>query len=122
MTVERPIVFVVDDDPSVCEALRRLITSVGLDVEAFPTAQAFQEARRHRGPSCLVLDVRLPGLSGLDLQEALASMDAALPIIFLTGQGDIPTTVHAMRRGAEDFLTKMAPAETLLAAIERELA
>jgi FixJ family two-component response regulator len=122
MTVERPVVFVVDDDPSVCEALRRLITSVGLDVEAFPTAQAFLEARRPRRPSCLVLDVRLPGLSGLDLQEALASTDAAaLPIIFLTGHGDVPMSVKAMKAGAAEFLTKPFRSQDLLDAIRSAL-
>ena len=121
MTVERPVVFVVDDDPSVCDALRRLITSVGLDVEAFPTAQAFLEARRPRGPSCLVLDVRLPGLSGLDLQEALASTDAALPIIFLTGHGDVPMSVKAMKAGAAEFLTKPFRSQDLLDAIRSAL-
>ena len=122
MTVERPVVFVVDDDLSVCDALRRLITSVGLDVEVFPTAQAFLEARcRPRGPSCLVLDVRLPGLSGLDLQETLASTDAALPIIFLTGHGDIPMSVKAMKAGAAEFLTKPSRPQDLLDAIRSAL-
>jgi FixJ family two-component response regulator len=121
MTVERPVVFVVDDDPSVCEGLRRLIKSVGLDVETFPTAQAFLEARRPRGPSCLVLDVRLPGLSGLDLQEALASTDAALPIIFLTGHGDVPMSVKAMKAGAAEFLTKPFRSQDLLDAIRSAL-
>ena len=122
MTVERPVVFVVDDDLSVCDALRRLITSVGLDVEVFPTAQALLEARcRPRGPSCLVLDVRLPGLSGLDLQETLASTDAALPIIFLTGHGDIPMSVKAMKAGAAEFLTKPSRPQDLLDAIPSAL-
>jgi FixJ family two-component response regulator len=121
MTAERSVVFVVDDDPSVCEALRRLITSVGLDVEAFPTAQAFLEARRPRGPSCLVLDVRLPGLSGLDLQEALARTDAAPPIIFLTGHGDVPMSVKAMKAGAAEFLTKPFRPQDLLDAIRSAL-
>lgn len=113
------MVFVVDDDLSVCDALRRLITSVGLDVEVFPTAQALLEARcRPRGPSCLVLDVRLPGLSGLDLQETLASTDAALPIIFLTGHGDIPMSVKAMKAGAVEFLTKPFRDQDLLDAIQ----
>jgi len=121
MTVERSVVFVVDDDPSVCDALRRLIKSVGLDVESFPTAQAFLEARRPRGPSCLVLDVRLPGLSGLDLQEALAHTDATLPIIFLTGHGDVPMSVKAMKAGADEFLTKPFRPQDLLDAIRSAL-
>jgi len=121
MTGERSVVFVVDDDPSVCDALRRLIRSVGLDVETFPTAQAFLEAPRPREPSCLVLDVRLPGLSGLDLQEALASTDAALPIIFLTGHGDVPMSVKAMKAGAAEFLTKPFRPQDLLDAIRSAL-
>ena len=117
MMAERPVVFVVDDDPSVRDALQRLITSVGLDVEVFPTAQAFLEARRPRGPSCLVLDVRLPGPSGLDLQQALADTDAALPIIFLTGHGDVPMSVKAMKAGAAEFLTKPFRSQDLLDAV-----
>jgi len=121
MTVERPVVFVVDDDPSVRDALRRLITSVGLDVELFPTAQAFLEARPYCGPSCLVLDVRLPGPSGLDLQQALARIDAAPPIIFLTGHGDVPMSVKAMKAGAAEFLTKPFRQQDLLDAIRSAL-
>ena len=117
MTAERPVVFVVDDDPSVRDALQRLIASVGLDVEVFPTAQAFLEARRTRGPSCLVLDVRLPGPSGLDLQQALADTDSALPIIFLTGHGNVPMSVKAMKAGAAEFLTKPFRSQDLLDAI-----
>ena len=90
MTSTAPVVFVVDDDSSVRDSLRRLITSVGFLVEVFPSAQAFMRAHRPDAPGCLVLDVRLPGLSGLDLQRELADTDAALPIIFLTGHGDIP--------------------------------
>ncbi len=117
MTADRPVVFVVDDDPSVCASLRRLITSVGLDVEVFPSAQAFLEARRPGGPGCLVLDVRLPGPSGLDLQQALAGTETALPIIFLTGHGDIPMSVKAMKAGAAEFLTKPFRPQDLLDAI-----
>jgi FixJ family two-component response regulator len=117
MSSDRPVVFVVDDDPSVCASLRRLITSVGLDVEVFASAQAFLEARRPEGPSCLVLDVRLPGPSGLDLQQALAGTETALPIIFLTGHGDIPMSVKAMKAGAAEFLTKPFRPQDLLDAI-----
>jgi FixJ family two-component response regulator len=121
-----PVVFVVDDDRSFREALRRLITSVGLAVEVFPTAQAFLNAPRPDAPSCLVLDVRLPGLSGLDLQRELADSERALPIMFLTGHGDIPMSVRAMKAGAVEFLTKPFREQDLLdairSAIERDRA
>jgi len=126
MTSESPIVFVVDDDRSVRDGLRRLITSVGFAAEVFPSAQAFLRARRPDVPGCLVLDVRLPGLSGLDLQRELADSDAALPIIFLTGHGDIPMSVRAMKAGAVEFLTKPFREQDLLdavrGAIERDRA
>jgi FixJ family two-component response regulator len=126
MTSESPIVFVVDDDRSVRDGLRRLITSVGLAAEVFPSAQAFLRARRPDAPGCLVLDVRLPGLSGLDLQRELADSDAALPIIFLTGHGDVPMSVRAMKAGAVEFLTKPFREQDLLdairSAIERDRA
>jgi len=89
MSAETPIVFVVDDDRSVRDSLRKLIASVGMTVEVFPTAQAFLSTPRRDAPGCLVLDVRLPGLSGLDLQRELVKTDATRPIIFLTGHGDI---------------------------------
>jgi FixJ family two-component response regulator len=111
------IVFVVDDDAGIRNSLRRLITSVGSTVEVFPSARAFLEARRPDAPGCLVLDVRLPGLSGLDLQRELAATDAELPIVFLTGHGDIPMSVHAMKAGAVEFLTKPFRAQELLDAI-----
>jgi len=111
------IVFVVDDDAAIRNSLRRLITSVGSTVEVFPSARAFLEARRPDAPGCLVLDVRLPGLSGLDLQRELAATDAELPIVFLTGHGDIPMSVHAMKAGAVEFLTKPFRAQELLDAI-----
>ena len=117
MSAEGPIVFVVDDDRSVRDSLRRLITSVGLRVEVFPSAQAFLSAPRPDVPGCLVLDVRLPGLSGLDLQRDLAQSHATLPIIFLTGHGDIPMSVQAMKAGAAEFLTKPFRGQDLLDAI-----
>jgi len=117
MTSDAPVVFVVDDDSSVRDSLRRLITSVGFMVEVFPSAQAFMRARRPDAPGCLVLDVRLPGLSGLDLQRELTDTDAALPIIFLTGHGDIPMSVRAMKAGAVEFLTKPFREQDLLDAI-----
>jgi FixJ family two-component response regulator len=118
---EAPVVFIVDDDPGVRDALRRLITSVGLAAEAFATAQAFLTARRPDAPGCLVLDVRLPGLSGLDLQRELAAIDASLPIIFLTGYGDIPMSVRAMKAGAVEFLTKPFREQDLLDAIRHAI-
>jgi FixJ family two-component response regulator len=121
MSAEGPIVFVVDDDQSVRDSLRRLITSVGLRVEVFPSAQAFLSAPRPDVPGCLVLDVRLPGLSGLDLQRDLAQSHATLPIIFLTGHGDIPMSVQAMKAGAVEFLTKPFRGQELLDAIRHAI-
>jgi FixJ family two-component response regulator len=118
---ETPVVFIVDDDQDVRDALRRLITSVGLVVEVFATAQAFLTARRPDAPGCLVLDVRLPGLSGLDLQRELAAVDASLPIVFLTGYGDIPMSVRAMKAGAVEFLTKPFREQDLLDAIRHAI-
>jgi FixJ family two-component response regulator len=121
MSAETPIVFVVDDDRSVRDALRRLITSVGMTVEVFPTAQAFLSAPRGDAPGCLILDVRLPGLSGLDLQRELVNSNATLPIIFLTGHGDIPMSVQAMKAGAIEFLTKPFRGQDLLDAIRHAI-
>jgi FixJ family two-component response regulator len=121
MSAEIPTVFVVDDDRSVRDSLRRLITSVGMAVEVFPTAQEFLSAPRRDAPACLVLDVRLPGLSGLDLQRELANSDATLPIIFLTGHGDIPMSVQAMKAGAVEFLTKPFRGQDLLDAIRHAI-
>src|SRR5262249_21250317 len=111
------VVFVVDDDPSMRDSLRRLITSIGFTVEVFASARAFLGARRADAPGCLVLDVRLPGLSGLDLQRELIETDAALPIVFLTGHGNIPMSVRAMKAGAVEFLTKPFRKQDLLDAI-----
>ena len=121
MSAEAPIVFVVDDDRSFRESLRRLITSVGMTVEVFPSAQAFLSAPRPNAPACLVLDVRLPGLSGLDLQQKLANTNATLPIIFLTGHGDVPMSVRAMKAGAIEFLTKPFRGQDLLDAIRHAI-
>src|SRR2546430_16058001 len=117
MSAASAIIFVVDDDAGMRSSLRRLISSVGFAVEVFPSARAFLDARRPDSPGCLVLDVRLPGLSGLDLQHELADTDAELPIIFLTGHGDIPMTVRAMKAGAVEFLTKPFREQELLDAI-----
>jgi FixJ family two-component response regulator len=105
-SVAGPIVFVLDDDPSVRRALQRLIGSVGLQVELFGSAQEFLAAKLWNVPSCLVLDVRLPGISGLDFQRQLAEANIKIPIIFITSHGDIPMTVRAMKAGAVEFLTK----------------
>src|SRR5215470_16950371 len=100
------MVFVVDDDAPMRESLQDLIGSVGLRVEAFASAPEFLRSQRLDVPSCLVLDVRLQGLSGLDLQKRMAEADMEIPIIFITGHGDIPMTVQAMKAGAIEFLTK----------------
>jgi FixJ family two-component response regulator len=105
MSDSGPIVFVVDDDPSIREALTSLIRSVGLRIETFGSAQEFLAHQLSNAPGCLVLDVRLPGLSGLDLQHELLTAQITLPIIFITGYGDIPMTVQAMKAGAVEFLT-----------------
>jgi DNA-binding NtrC family response regulator len=112
----------VDDDPSVREALSSLIRSAGLRVETFASAQEFLAHPQTDGPSCLVLDVQLPGLSGLDLQQELAKADIHIPIIFLTGHGDIPTSVRAIKAGALEFLTKPFADEDLLDAIQQGIA
>ena len=114
-------VFVVDDDQSVREALKSLIKSVGLRVETFATAREFLQSRRSDLPGCLVLDVRLPGLSGLDLQREMAEANIYTPIIFITGYGDIPITVRAMKAGAVEFLTKPFREQDLLDAIQQAL-
>jgi len=116
-----PVVFVVDDDPSVREALTSLLRSVGLGVETFGSAREFLHSERPDAPGCLVLDVRLPGLSGLDLQRELAAAHIDLPIIFLTGHGDIPMTVRAMKAGAVEFLTKPFRDQDLLDAIQQAI-
>ena len=115
------VVFVVDDDSSVREAIKSLIKSVGLRVETFESAQQFLESKRPEVPGCVVLDVRLPGLSGLDLQRELAAHDINLPIIFITGYGDIPMSVTAMKAGALEFLTKPFRDQDLLDAIQKAL-
>jgi len=115
------VVFVVDDDSSVREAIKSLIKSVGLRVETFETAQQFLGSKRPEAPGCVVLDVRLPGLSGLDLQRQLAANEIKLPIIFITGYGDIPMSVSAMKAGALEFLTKPFRDQDLLDAIQKAL-
>jgi RNA polymerase sigma factor (sigma-70 family) len=118
MTEPDPAVFVVDDDPSVRRAIKRLVESVGLHVEVFGSAQEFLQAARPDAPSCLVLDIRLPGISGLDFQRELASTNIHIPIIFITAHGDIPMTVRAMKAGAVEFLTKPFRDQDLLDSIQ----
>ena len=117
MTESPEWVFVVDDDLSVREALSSLIRSVGLRVETYPSAAAFLEAERPPGVACLILDVRMPGLSGLELQSRMAQSGPAIPIIFITGHGDIPMAVLAMKKGAVEFLSTPFRDDDLLAAI-----
>src|SRR5512132_4550834 len=121
MTEPDRVVFVVDDDASLRESLKDLIGSVGLRVEAFASAQEFLRSKRPDMPGCLVLDVRLRGLSGLDLQKQMAEADMEIPIIFISGHGDIPMTVQAMKAGAVEFLTKPFRDQDLLDAIQRAL-
>ncbi|MET0502700.1 MAG: response regulator transcription factor [Candidatus Binatia bacterium] len=116
-------VFLIDDDASVRRALARLIKSAGYQVETFASAREFLDSGCHsEAPACLVLDVRMPGLSGIDLQRELKTTNLVLPIIFITGHGDIPMTVNAMKAGAVDFLPKPVRDTTLLPAIEQALA
>jgi FixJ family two-component response regulator len=117
-----PIVFVIDDDRMIREGLQSLIRSVGLRVETFASAQDFLIAKRQDAPACLVLDVRMPGLSGLDLQLKLSDANVQIPIIFITGHGDIPMSVRAMKEGAHEFLTKPVRGQDLLDAVQKAIA
>jgi FixJ family two-component response regulator len=121
MPVTRPIVFVVDDDISVRESLELLIVSAGWQPELFASAQEFLQRPRAIVPSCLVLDISLPGLNGLDLQKRVAHERTDMPIIFITGHGSVPLTVQAMKAGAVEFLTKPFSDEVLLSAIRQAL-
>jgi FixJ family two-component response regulator len=116
-----PVVYVVDDDEGVRNSLESLIRSVGLSVQSFASAQEFLGTKRKNAPGCLVLDVRLPGLSGLDLQSELARAEIQTPIVFITGHGDIPMSVRAMKAGAVEFLTKPFREEDLLDAIRQAI-
>jgi FixJ family two-component response regulator len=118
---ESPTVFIIDDDPQVRTSIAGLLKSVGLRSDAFGTPQEFLSRQRPDGPSCLVLDVRLPGMNGLDFQRALAEKGVPIPIIFITGHGDIPMTVRAMKSGAVEFLTKPFDDQALLDAIYQAL-
>ena len=119
MTAASPLVFVVDDDPSVRKSVTRLLESSGYAVEAFASAREFLARAPHPGPCCLVLDVRMPGLTGLELQERLVAGGRHMSIVFVTGHVDVPQSVKAMKVGAVDLLTKPVDAEDLLAAVQR---
>ena len=121
MKSSSPIVFVVDDDASIREALSSLIESTGMRVQTFASAQDFLQHKRPETPACLVLDVRLPGLSGLELQQKLTPARMRIPIIFITGHGDIPMSVRAMKSGAVEFLPKPFGDEQLLEAIQQAI-
>ena len=121
MGEQRSVVYVVDDDPSIRSLLIKLIRSIGLPVEAFSSSQEFLSSARPEGPACLVLDVRLPGLSGLELQERLVQSGVDIPVIFITGFGSIPQSVRAMKAGAVDFLEKPFENQALLDAVNRAL-
>ncbi len=122
MKAQDPIVFVIDDDRMIRDGFQSLIKSVGLRVETFASAQDFLGAKRPDAPACLVLDVRMPGLSGLDLQLKLRHDGIPIPIIFITGHGDIPMSVRAMKEGAHEFLTKPVRGQDLLDAVQKALA
>ena len=117
----RAVVFVVDDEVSVREALESLVRSAGFEVETFASAQDFLDRRKTDKPGCLVLDVRLPGLSGLDLQKRIVEANQEIPIIFITGHGDVPTSVQAMKAGAVEFLMKPFSDQALLDAIQQAI-
>ena len=116
-----PNVFVVDDEPSVQTALVRLLTSAGYHTRGFPSAQAFLAAYRPVSPDCLILDLQMPEVTGLDLLETLRGMDSALEVIFVSGRGDVPATAKAMKMGAIDFLTKPVDEEVLMGAVAAAL-
>jgi FixJ family two-component response regulator len=118
MTEERAVVFVIDDDASVRDAVADLLRSVGLAVESFGSTQEFLQSKRPDAPGCIVLDVRLPGSSGLELQRTLSKSNIELPVIFISGHGDIPMSVRAMKSGAIEFLTKPLREQELLDAIQ----
>ena len=121
MTLSEAVVFVVDDDKLIRDSLEHLIKSVGLKVETFSSAQAFLDTDLPNRPSCLVLDIRMPGMSGLDLQDELKKRDCSIPIIFITGHGTVPMSVRAMKSGAVDFLQKPFEDQELLDTIHHAI-
>ena len=122
MSSSNATIFVVDDDTSVRTALKRLIRSLGFTVETFDSAQTFLENESHDGPACLVLDVRMPGISGIELQEQLAEAGVQIPVIFITGHGSIPMSVKAMKAGAMDFIEKPFEDQKLIDSIHTAIA
>lgn len=118
---DAPVVFIVDDDTGMRSAMQRLLKTVGLHSESFSTPEAFLRHKLPDAPSCLVLDVRLPGMSGLDVQRRLTELGSHIPVIFITGHGDIPMTVKAMKSGAVEFLTKPFRDQDLIDAIQQAL-
>ncbi len=121
MTETKPTIFIVDDDPSVRESTKLMLEGVGFNVKTFASAQDFINAKVQEGLGCLILDVRMPGISGLDLQEKLVSAKSPLPVIFITGHGTVPMSVRAMKAGAVDFLQKPFEEQDLLDAINRAI-
>jgi FixJ family two-component response regulator len=121
MSEDRPVVVIIDDDPDIRDALKDLLETVDLPTALFATASEFLASKRPQGPCCIVADVRLPGLSGLDFQQELARENIPIPIIFITGYGDIPMSVQAMKAGAVEFLTKPLRDQDLLHAIQAAL-
>jgi len=122
MKEQDPIVFIIDDDALIRDGIHSLIRSIGLRAQTFSSAPEFMHAKRPDAPACLVLDVRMPGLSGLDLQRQLSDANIEIPIIFITGHGDIPMTVRAMKDGAMEFLTKPVRGQDLLDAVQNAIA
>ena len=122
MTAAPPVLHVVDDDASFRTAIGRLLRASGYEVVLYQSGDEFLENPRRKEPGCILLDIRMPGLSGLELQDRLRKMDSILPIVFLTGHGDIPTSVRAIKAGAEDLLSKPVEKKVLIEAIERALA
>ena len=121
MTDAEPIVYVIDDDAAIRESIKKLVSSVGLRVETFGSTPEFLASKRSEAPACLILDVRLPGVSGLDFQRDLTETSIQIPIIFITGHADVPMTVRAMKGGAVEFLTKPFRGQELLDAIHQAI-
>jgi FixJ family two-component response regulator len=121
MSATEPTVYLVDDDAAVCRSLARLLKAVGYRAQTFGSPDAFLRGYRDEGPACLVLDMHLPGMTGLELQRTLAAAEQSLPIVFITGHGDVPTSVQAMKDGAVDFLPKPFRDEDLLNAVRQAL-
>jgi FixJ family two-component response regulator len=122
ITVSSPTVFIIDDDASVRKSLSRLLRSAGFEAETFATAELFLKREHYDGIGCLVLDVRMPGISGIDLQDELSKADYSMPIVFITGHGNIPMGVQAMKKGAVDFLAKPFEDEDFLQAVREAIA